>query len=84
MEIYEIHKEGNMEKGETCVSIIVNLVCCLRNIGSQVDNTTITLETEMYTVLTNILKRNNTIKEVVINILRIWSKLSLNASACDK
>jgi len=65
MEVYETQKEGNMEKGETCVSIIVNLVCCIRNIGSITDNTSITLETELYSTLTHILKRNNTIKEVV-------------------
>lgn len=84
MEVYEKFKEGNVEKGETCVSIIVNMICCARNIGAIIDNTTMTLETTLYDTLTQILKRNNTIKEVVQNVLRIFSRLSLNASACEK
>jgi hypothetical protein len=84
METYETQREGNMEKGETCVSIIVNFICCVRNIGSFHDNTMITLETDLYDTLTGLLKRNNAIERFVLNILRIFSKLSLSAAACEK
>lgn len=86
MEFFENNKEeeGTMEKGETCVTIIVNFICCIRNIEALSENTMLTLETECLNILTQVLKRNFAIKEIVLNIVRILSKQSLSAAACEK